>query len=119
MGGGCIEMVREQPTRGLLAGRRLGPYLAERSQVAGRMVVETTHSRIGTEKMVEGAILQHDEDDVFDGIEIGAGRTYRGSALGQAIAAAGSQRRGSRRPRSTGEETTAAERSIARSRFRR
>jgi hypothetical protein len=38
------------------------------------MVVEAAHAPIGTEVVVKGPVLLHEEDHVLDRSEIGAGR---------------------------------------------
>ena len=51
-----------------------GVGLGEDAKGVGRVVVETEHPFVGPEVVVEGSVLLHDEDHVFDGPEIGSGR---------------------------------------------
>ena len=50
------------------------PGLREHAEVARRVVVEAAHAGVGAVVVVEGAVLHHEEDDVLDRAEVGAGR---------------------------------------------
>ena len=76
-------------------GRRragTGPRLGEDSREAAGVVVETAHTFVGAEVMVERAVLVHEEHHVFDRTEIGpAGGTDTGG-LGGGLPQAASAR---------------------------
>ena len=56
-------------------GRRARPGRTHRACV--RVVVEAPHPRIGAEVVVEGSVLLHEEHDVLDRAQVGAGRLRR------------------------------------------
>ena len=58
-----------------------GAVLGEHSEVTGRMVVEPPDTGVGAVVVVERPVLHHQEDDVLDRSEVGAGR-WDGGSLG-------------------------------------
>ncbi len=51
-----------------------GPRLGEVPELVLRVVVEAPNAGVGAVVVVEGAVLLHEEHDVLDGAEVGAGR---------------------------------------------
>jgi hypothetical protein len=74
--GGGVEVVGQQ-LAGVLRGPAGRPGLSEGSEIAPLVVVEAFDPSVGTEVVVEGAVLLHDVHDVLDRLEISARRSNR------------------------------------------
>src|ERR1035437_2016347 len=66
---GHVEMEGELATDRVPGGIG-GEGLRERSEVAGWVIVEATHTFVGAEIVVEGPVLLHQEHHVIDGTEV-------------------------------------------------
>jgi len=83
VGGALAEARRRVEVEGELAADRMTAGVArvglgERPQTVAGMVIEATHPLVAAEVVVERPVLLHEEDHVFDGAQVGAGRTGRG-----------------------------------------